>query len=166
MKVGLTAIWAGACFHTHQGGRRHLAARHTVDCVVDEDDDDVVATIQRVDGLGRTDAGKIAVALIGKHEVLRPQTFGRTCDGWCTPVGGLYPVDVDVVVGKHSTPHRRDAYGAFLKPHLLDDFGNELVHHTVATSRAVVHRRVVEQLRLPIYEVLGLYDILVYHSLL
>ena len=40
-----------------QAGRGHLPAGHAVDGVVDEDDGDVLATVQRMDGLGRADAG-------------------------------------------------------------------------------------------------------------
>ena len=79
-------------------------------------------------------------------------------------MSSLYPVDVDVVVGKYGTSDGRDADGLFFETHLVDDFGNEFMHHAVTAPRAVMHGVVVEQARLLVNEVLGLYDILISHD--
>ena len=59
-----------------------------------------------MDGLCRTDTGQVAVALIGKHETVGPQTLNSCSQSWCTTVGSLLPVDVDIAIGKDCAAHR------------------------------------------------------------
>ena len=124
MQVGLATVGAGRCLLAEQRGGGHLSARHAVDGVVDEDHRDVLATVQRVDALGGADAGHVAVALIAEHHAVGPQALhGRSHCG-STSVGGLLPVDVDILVGKHRASHGADADGLLFDAHFLNHFSN------------------------------------------
>ena len=81
-------------------------------------------------------------------------------------MSSLNPVDIDISVGKHGTAHWTDTHCALLHSHLGNDLCHELVHHAVAATRAVVHRRVVDQSRTSIYLVFGLNDFVAFHNLL
>ena len=145
MQVCLTAIRTSGCLHAHQGGRSHLSTRHTIDGVVDEDHGDVLTTIQCVDGLTSTDTSHIAVTLISEDELVRPKALDSGSTSWCTSVTGFNPIDIHIAVGEHGTTDRADGDGVFLHTHLFDDFGNELVNHTMTATRAVVHGCLVHQ---------------------
>ncbi len=66
-------------------------------------------------------------------------------------MGGLNPVYVYIVVGKHGTPHRGNAHSLVLKPHLVYEFGYYSMHHTMAASGAVVHVDLSEQARAAVH---------------
>ena len=71
-------------------------------------------------------------------------------------MGSLLPVDIYIVVREDGTAYRRYTYGLVFHSHFLDDFGNQLMHHTVTTAWAVVHIVVVHQRRLLADDILGL----------
>ena len=159
MQVCLTAIRTSGSLHAHQGSGRHLSASHTVDGVVDENHGDVLTTVQCMDGLTRTDAGHVAVALIGEDELVGPKTLDGRSTGWSTSVTCFNPIDIHIAVCEHRTTHGTDGDGVFLHAHLLDDFSHQLVHHTMATTRTIVHRRLIHQRRLAIYFILRNYEL-------
>ena len=80
-------------------------------------------------------------------------------------MGSLLPVYIYIVVREDGTAYRRYTYGLVFHSHFLDDFGNELMHHTVTTAWAVVHVIVVHQRRLLADDILGLNYLISIHSL-
>ncbi len=113
--------------------------------------------------LGRTDSGKVSVALVGEYHVLGVEALDGSGYGRSTSVGGFLPVYVYVLVGKHGTAYGGYTYGLVFDPHFLNDLCYQLMYHAVATTRAVVHIDVVHQLGLLIYQVLWLDDCLNIH---
>ena len=65
---------------TQQGRRRHLAARHAVDCVVDEDCSDLLSAHRGMDDLRRSDGDKVAVTLIGEYREVGMHALDAGCD--------------------------------------------------------------------------------------
>ena len=98
-----------------------------------------------MDRLGCSDAGEVSVTLIGEHEPVRPETLRRAGKCRSPTVGGLLPVNVNVLVGEHGAAHRRDGDRLVRHSHLLDHLGDYLVHNSVAATWAVMHRSVVQQ---------------------
>ena len=144
---------------SEQSCRSHLSARHAVDGVVDKHDGDVFPSVEGVDGLRRTDAGQVAVALIGEYQSVGPQPFDGGSQCRSPAVRGLLPVDVKIAVGKHRAAHRTHPNGLFAHAHVFYHLGHELVYHSVAASRTVVHGGVVHQRRLLIDDVFRGYDV-------
>jgi hypothetical protein len=79
-------------------------------------------------------------------------------------VSSLKPVDIDVVVGKHGATYWRNADGLFLQSHFFDYLGNEFVHNTMATARAIVHMCFVEKARSFINPILRADYIVKFHN--
>ena len=80
-------------------------------------------------------------------------------------MGSLLPVYIYIIVREDGTAYRRYTYGLVFHTHLFDDFGNELMHHTVTTAWAVVHIVVVHQRRLLADDVLWLNYLISIHNL-
>ena len=117
-----------------------------------------------MDGLGGADGGEVAVALVGEDDVLGPQAAGGGGDGGSAAVGGLNPVDVDVVVCKDGASYGSHADGAVFETQLGYHFGDELVHHAVAAAGAVVGVDVEQQVRAFVNLILGFDNILKFHD--
>lgn len=163
VQVWVAAIGTRGGLHAHEGGGSHLPARHAVNGVVDENDRDVLPAVQGVDGLGRADAGEVAVALVGEHETVGPEALAGCGQRGSPAVRGLFPVDVEIPVGEDGTPDGADANGAFFHAHLFDHFGHELVHDAVRAAGTIVHGLFVHQGRLGVDEVLRPYDVFSCH---
>ena len=80
-------------------------------------------------------------------------------------MGSLLPVDIYIIVREDGTAYRAHAYGLVFHTHFLDDLGNELMHHTVTTTRTVVHIVVVHQRRLLADDVFRLNYLISIHNL-
>ena len=80
-------------------------------------------------------------------------------------MSSLLPVDVYIVVCEDGAAHRSYTDGLVAHAHLLEDLCNQLVHDTVATAGAVVHRVIVEQTWLLIDQVLWFGYILYIHDI-
>ena len=159
-----TSVRAGSGFHSQKGGRSHLSACHTVNGIVDEDDGDVLAAVQCVDGFGSTDAGKVTVALIGEYKAVGPQTLDGTGYGRSTSVSGFLTVDVKIVVHEYGTSYRADTDGFLGHAHFFDDFCHQFMHYAMAASRTVVHGVIVQQSRFLVHQILGFHYIFFCHS--
>jgi hypothetical protein len=109
---------------------------------------------QGVDGLAGTDARQVAITLIGEDETVWPQTLDARSHSRCTAMGSLLPVDIQIAVSEDGTAHRTNAHCLILHTHLLDDLGNELMNYAMRTTRTIVHRGIVHQRRLLIYQIL------------
>ena len=68
---GITAVRSGLGDLSRKGSRSHLSTGHTVDCIVDKDNGNVLTTGSSMYGLCSTDCCKVAVALIGKYYIVR-----------------------------------------------------------------------------------------------
>ena len=98
-----------------------------------------------MDGLGGADAGEVAVALVGEHEAVRPKALDGAGESRGPSMGGLLPVNVDVLVGEYGASDRGYGDGLVGHTHLLDHLGDKFVHHTVAAAGAIVHRSVIQE---------------------
>ena len=78
-----------------QRRRGHLAAGHAVNGIVDENHGDIFPACRGMDRLRRADGGQVAVALVGKDDILRAGPLDAGCDGRRSAVGSL-----DAVAGK------------------------------------------------------------------
>ena len=154
MKISLSSVRTGCGLLTQQSGWSHLSTGHTIDGIVDEDDGNMLATVQGVDGLAGTDARQVAITLIGEDEAVWPQTLDTRSHSRSTAMGSLLPVDIQIAVSEDSAAHRTNAHRLILHAHLLDDLGNELMNYAMRTARAIVHRGIVHQRRLLIYQIL------------
>ena len=105
----------------------------------------MLAAVQRMDGLGGADAGHVAITLIGEHEAVGPQTLDGGSHGGSTSMGGLLPVDIDILIGEHGAAYGRDADGLVGHTHFFNHLGHELVDDTMRTARAIVHGHIVHQ---------------------
>src|SRR5581483_5040379 len=110
----VASLRGGRTYLTQQGGRRHLAAGHAVDGVVDEDDGDGFAAIGRVQNLRRTDRGKIPVALIADDNTFGPGSLDGGGYSRSPPMRRLDVADIEVIVGEDRTAHRTDQDGPVL----------------------------------------------------
>ena len=154
MKISLSSIRTGGGLLPQQGGWSHLSTRHTIDGIVDEDNGNMLATVQGVDGLAGTNARQVAIPLIGEDETVWPQTLDARSHSRCTAMGSLLPIDIQIAVSEDCAAHRTNAHRLILHAHLLDNLGNELMNYAMRTARAVVHRGIVHQRRLLIYQIL------------
>src|SRR5699024_452918 len=87
----VAAVGAGSRFHADERGRGHLTAGHTVNGIVDEDYDDVLAAVAGVYRFRSTDGGQVAVALIGEHHLVGIRALDGGSYGTCTSVCSLRP---------------------------------------------------------------------------
>ena len=94
--------------------------------------------------LAGTDSREVTITLIGEHEVLGPQALYSGCQCGSTAVGSLFPVNVDIVVGKYGAANGRNADGLLSNTHFLDDLGNEFVYNAMAATRAIVHMNPIQ----------------------
>ena len=122
MKLRVAAVGAGDRLHAQEGGGSHLAAGHAVNGVVDEDDGDVFTAVEGVDGLGRADAGEVAVALVGEDQSVGPKPLHGRSQCRCATVGGFLPVHIDILISKHRATHGGDGDGFVRHAHFRDDF--------------------------------------------
>ena len=156
MQLRVTTIRTGRSFLADQRRRSHLSARHAIDGVVNEDDDDVFATVQGVDGLTGSDTCQVAVALVGEDKTVGPAALDTRSQCGSTTMGSFLPVYIYLIVREDGTTYRAHTYGLLFHTHFLDDLGNELMHHTVTTAWTIVHIVVVHQRRLLADDVLWL----------
>ena len=115
---------------------------------------DMLTTVQGVDGFAGTDARQIAIALISEDKTIRPQALDTRSYSRCTTMSSLLPVNIQIAISKDSAAHRTYAHRLILHAHLLDNLGNELMNYAMRTARAIVHRGIVHQRRLLIYQIL------------
>ena len=75
---GIPSGGRSAGLFADKGGRRHLAAGHPVDRVVDEKNCHLLAPVGGVEGFRQTDGSQIAVPLVGEDDgvVLGPGNAG------------------------------------------------------------------------------------------
>ena len=164
VQARVTAVGRRRGLHTQQGSRGHLAARHAVNGVVDIDRHDVLAACGRVDRLCRADGRQVAVALVGEDQIAGIEPLHGRSYGQGASVGGLDPVDVDIIVCEYGAAHGRNAYGLFREAHLLDDLGDQFMYRTMTAAGAVVHDVVGNELRFRVNQVF-VFDFNLCHSL-
>ena len=121
-----------------QRGRRHLAAGHAVDGVVDEDHGDVLTAQRGVHDLGQSDRGQIPIALVGENNPIGQHALHAGRHRGRAAMRRFDKIDFKIVVAKHGAAHRRDADGVFTDAQLVDHFGDQAVRHAVRAARAVM----------------------------
>ena len=92
--------------------------------IIDKDDGDVFAAVEGMNSFCRADAGQVAIALIGEHQAIGPQTFHTCCQSRRATMRRFLPINVDIAVGKDGTAHGTDAHSLVFHAHL----GNHLGH--------------------------------------
>ena len=105
MQLRITTIRTSRGLLTNQRGRSHLTTRHTINSIVDEDDDDVLATVQGVDGLTGTDTCQVTITLIGEYLTVGPAALDTRSQCGSTSVGSLLPVYIYIVVREDGTAY-------------------------------------------------------------
>jgi hypothetical protein len=118
-----------------------------------------------VDALCRSDAGEVAVALVGEYQMVGPETLDGSGTSGCSSVCCLNPVYIQIIIGKDRTSNGADADGLVCQLHLFNDFRYKFVNHAVAAARTIVHGAVVHQRRLLVNDILGVYNVFFSHSL-
>ena len=88
--------------------------------------------------LPHPDRGQVAVALIGKDDLIGPDGLDPVGKDGSAAVGGLDEVHVDILVHDDGTAHRGDADSIILDPQLVYGLADQAVGHAVHTTRAVV----------------------------
>ena len=156
MKLCISSVRTGCGLHSKQCGRSHLTSCHTVYCIVNEDNSNVLTAVECVNGLCSTNTSKITVTLVCEHQTVRPQAFYSCCNSRCSSVSSLLPVNIYILVCKYGTSHRRNSHGLICHTHICNYLRNKLVYYSVAATRAVVHRSVVKKFRFLINQILGL----------
>ena len=135
----VAAVGARRRLLPHERGRRHLAAGHPVDGVVDEDDADAACpSWAALDDLGEADRGEVAVALVADDDGLGVRELVPERHRRRPAVGGLGVADVEVVVEEDAAADRRDGDRPVLDAQLLDGLGEVLVGEPVPAAGAVV----------------------------
>ena len=117
-------------------------------------------------GLGGAYCREVAVALVCKHQAAGIEAVGGSGESRGAAVGGLYPVDVDIIVCKDGTTDGCDAYGAVGHTHFFENLGDEFVHYAVRTSGAIVCVYVAEQVGAAIHFILGADNFFLCHGAL
>src|SRR5205807_6416902 len=102
-----------------QGGGRHLPTRHAVDCVIDEEDADLLTAIGGMNDLSGADRRQVAVALIGNHDLVRAGALQSSSGRGSTPVRHLNVPHIEVVVRKYRAADGTDENGLILEVEFL-----------------------------------------------
>jgi hypothetical protein len=148
---GTASPGRGGALLADEGGGRHLAAGHPVDCVVDEEDCDLFTAVGGVDDFGGADGSEVAVALIGDDDFVGAGSLDCGGRGGAA-VRHLDVANVEVIIGEHGAADGTDEDGAVLQAQVGDGFGNQLVRNAVTAARAVV--RLVLEFRLALVQVI------------
>ncbi len=119
---------------------------HAVDCVVDEENRDVLTAIGRVHDLRHADSRKIPVTLVGDHHSILSGTLHSCGDGRSTSMRALDVPGIVVVVGEYRTPDGREEDRPVLDPEAVDRLRDQLLDRPVATTRAIVGTRLARSL--------------------
>ena len=82
-------------------GRRHLAAGHAVDGVIDEEYGNLFAAIGGVHDFSGADGSQIAVALVRQHDLVRTGSLQPRGGGRSASVSHLHVAHIEVVISKH-----------------------------------------------------------------
>jgi len=89
------------CFLANKGCGGHLPARHAVDGVIDENSSELFAPVCRMDHLGGSNGGHIAVALIADYQVIRKNPLDAGGRRGRSAVGGLDGIKVKIKIGPY-----------------------------------------------------------------
>ncbi len=116
-----------------------------------------------MNGLGSTDSGEVAVALIGEHEIVGIEARHCSSHSRRTAMSRLHPVDINIIICKNGASHRSYAHGFIGSTHFGEHLGNEAVNHTVAAARTVVCIILCKQLRTAVYFIFGPDNIFGFH---
>ena len=146
-----TSVRTGCCLHTQQSGRGHLSSRHTINGIVDEDNCNIFTAVECMDRFSSTDTSQVTISLVSEYQSVRPQSFYGRGQSWSTSVCCFLAVNIQIVIHKYGTSYRADADSFFFHAHFFNDFSNQLMYDSMATSRAIMHRIVIEQAWLLVY---------------
>jgi hypothetical protein len=144
----IPAIWRSGALLAERGGGSHLAAGHSVDAVVDEDDGDGFAAVGGVDDFGGPDGRQIAIALVGDDNAFRTAALDGGRHGGGAAVRRLDVADIEIVVREYRAADRADQHGAVLHAQVFERLRQQFVRDAVAASGTVV--RLVLQLVLAV----------------
>ena len=95
-----------------------------------------------MDGLRRTDGRKVAVALIGEHNVLRLCALDACCDRLGSAVRRLHHIAGEIIVAHNGAADRGHADRFAVNAELFYRFRNKAVNDAVRTAGAIMQRRV------------------------
>ena len=116
----------------------HLAAGHSIDRIVNEEDGNFFAAIGGVNDFGGSDRGKVAIALVGNHDLAGTSALDSGGTGGSASVGELHVAHIEIVIGEYGAADGADEDGFVLEAEIFESFGDELVGDAVAAAGAVV----------------------------
>lgn len=129
----------GRCgFLADKRRRRHLAAGHSINGVVHEEDRDFLAAIRGMHDFCCTDSRQVAIALVRNYDFVGTGPLNARGGRRRAAMGDLNVTDVKVIVGEDGAAHGTDQDGLVLELQILDSFRNQFVHHAVAAAWAVM----------------------------
>ena len=128
----------GGTVLANERGGSHLAARHSVDGVVHEEDADFFAAICGVNDFRGADGGEIAITLIADDHALRIGALDGCGNSRSAAMSGLHVAEIKIVVSEDGTADGTDENGAVLTAEIGDGFGDELVNDAVAAAGAIM----------------------------
>ena len=91
---------------------------------------------------GDADGGQVAVALIGKDEIIRAGPFDAGGHGRGPAVGGLADIHVKIIIHEDRAAHRGGADGLFPEVVGIDTFRHQAVDDPVMAAGAEMERDV------------------------
>ena len=121
-----------------KGSWSHLSSGHAVDCIVDEDDGDILVPCCCMDSLSHTDAGQVSISLICKDDILRKGSLDSCGYSWCPAVGGFNHVAGKVVISHDSAPNWGYSYGLSLDTKLVDSLSHQTMDNSMGASWTVM----------------------------
>ena len=138
--LNVASVRSGLCNLSGKRCGSHLAARHSVDRVVNEDNGDILTSGSRMNGLTGTDRREVAVALVCEYDILGLCALYAGRNRLSASVRGLYHITCEIIITEYRASYRCNAYCPALDAQFVYCFGNEAVNNTVCTSGAIMKR--------------------------
>jgi len=100
-----------------------------------------------VHDLAHTDRGHIAIALVGKHNPVREDSFNPGGHRRGAAMRSFDKIEVKEIIRKYRTAHRRNANRALTNAHFIQHFSHQAVGNAMRAARAVTGRYVRQRFR-------------------
>ena len=99
-----------------------------------------------MNGLGSTDSGEVAVALIGENDILGLCALDACCNSRGASVGSLDHITAEIIICHNGASDGRDADGLALYTKLVNALRNKAVDYTVSAAGAIMGRHIKKRL--------------------
>ena len=106
---------------------------------------DILAAGRRVNRFSSAYRRKVAIALIGKHELVGISALYACSHRRSASVSGLYHIAAEIIVRHYGAAYRANSDGLALDTHFVDDLSHQSVHDSVRAAGAVMERNVSQR---------------------